>query len=1195
MQLTGAFNDNFFKNAFVILATFHFAEDRQWNAEVITQIIAVLFALPYFIFSAFAGQLCDKFEKARIVRITKIWEIITLAFGGAALVWSVPWMLFVTIFMLGTQAAFFGPLKYSLLPHHLRENELVSGNAIFEAATYIAIIGGTLLGGLLIEATGGRLYVSGALLVCAVAGWGASWFVPPAHSATPELKINKNIFTATTSLIRFTARRKRIFLTILGISWFWLIGVFWLTLTPAYVERQLHAGIPVVNTLFVVFAVGVGIGSIWCNHLLRGEASAKFVPLAGIMMSVFMVDIALLTAGLGDRYATRAFTFLSWTGGRILFDLLGISICGGIFSVPLYALMQIWSPPAHRSRIIAANNLINSFFMAAVAIVCAVLFWAGASAAMLILLLAAINLVIALYIIALVPEAVIHTFARWLLRALFKVEVRGARHFKEAGKRRVIIANHTSFLDAALLTAFLPERPTFAIGLEFMSKWWMKPALRFVNVYPIDPAKPMAIKTLTALVRAGVPVVIFPEGRLTVTGAIMKVYEGPGLIADRTNADLIPVQIDGAMHTIFSRMRGKVRRRLFPKITISILPPRKFHPPANLHGRDGRQYMARDLYDILAQIHVATADSGRTLFRSVVEAALLNGHGLPILNDTNFKPVTYRKLLAASLYLGPKLCAGTEAGDAVGLMIANSSAAVCAFLGVQSMGRVCAMLNYSSGPANIAAACKVSRLRVAWTARKFVELGKLEPLVEAMLAAGVEVRYLEDAAKRRLADYLRLPFYLRNARWIATQREKRAVTELRARRAAGDTYLTTAAADTTPPLPAPLAAPAPAPANPQDAAAKTRAQNVRDMLAAARSSLVATIERFARYDQSALAGKPAVILFTSGSSGTPKGVVLSHRNLIVNYQQIVACIDITSSDRLFSCLPVFHALGLMGSIIAPILHGVPTFMYPTPLHYGIIPEMIYQTNSTLIFGTNTFLAGYARRAHPYDLFSIRYAFCGAEKLKNEVREYYSQQFGVRVFEAYGTTEASPVLCANTPMHNRPGTVGTFFPAIEWRLEPVPGIERGGRLWVRGPNIMLGYLQAAAPGQIVPLPGGWYDTGDIVDVDEDGFVTILGRAKRFAKIAGEMVSLTAVEDLASATWPEALHAAIARSHEQKGEEILLITNQPDPQRADLLTKARASGMAELCVPKAVIYRKDIPVLGSGKPDYVALEKELRESA
>ena len=1196
VQFLGAFNDNFFKNAFAILATFHFASTRGWNVGVVTQIIAALFVLPFFLFSAFAGQLSDKYDKARLVRINKLVEIGVVCFGAAALVLGVAWMLFATIFLLAAQSAFFGPLKYALLPHHLREEELVGGNAIFEAATYVAIIGGTLLGGMLIMREGGACLVGAGLVACALAGWWASRFIPAAPPEAHGLKINRNIFTSTRNLILFTARRRRIFLAILGISWFWLIGAFWISLTPAYVKTHLNAGENTVTAILVIFALGVGAGSMFCNRLLGGRPSATYVPLAGMAISIFMLAAAWLTAAIGNRYATEEFTLLSTTGVILCVSLFGVAFCGGVFSVPLYALMQLWSPPAHRSRIVAANNVINSFFMVAIAIVCAVLFRLNMPAGWLIFLLAIANAVVALYIIALVPEAVLHTFLRWLLRALFKVEVRGLEHFHEAGKRRVIIANHTSFLDSVLLTAFLPERPTFAISPDWAARWWMKPILRFVNVHPVDPTKPMAIKALTALARTGVPIAIFPEGRLTVTGGLMKVYEGPGLIADKANADLLPVQIDGAIHTIFSRMKGKFRRRLFPKITLSILPPRKFHPPPGMHGRDGRQHMARELYDILVQINVATADCGRTTFRSVIEAALRHGHRTPILDDMNFRPLNYRKLLMASLYLGRKMCAGTKAGDPIALMIANSSAAVCAFFGVQSMGRVCAMLNYSSGPANIKAACKCAGIRVAWTARKFIEVGKLGHLVEALLEAGVEVRYLEDARKRNIGDLIRLPFYMRAARWVARSRERRAAKELFARNQSGNIYHT---GNTTPPMPVPAVlvkntADSPAPDKPAPTGAAATRQRFYDMLAHARSHLVETFARFKRYDESLLADKPAVVLFTSGSSGTPKGVVLSHRNLVAQYQQLAACVDLTSSDKFFSCLPVFHAFGLEGGIILPILNGTPTFMYPTPLHYGIIPEIIYQTSATFMFATPTFLAGYMRRAHPYDLFSVRYIISGAEKLKPEVRQFYSEQFGARILEAYGATEASPAICVNTPMLNRSGTVGLFVPGLEWRLEPVPGIERGGRLWIRGPNVMLGYVLVENPGVLQPLPAGWYDTGDIVDVDDDGFVTILGRAKRFAKIGGERVSLAVVEDLASAAWPEALHAALFREHPQKGEEIVLVTDQPNPRRAELVAKARELGMNEISVPRVVLGRP-VPVLGSGKPDYVTLQKDLLETA
>ncbi len=1131
VQFLGAFNDNLFKNAFLILATFHFAAREGWRPEVLTQVIAGLFILPFFLFSAFAGQLADKFEKARLVRATKLWEIGAMALGATALLTDNVWFLFATLFLMGAQSAFFGPLKYGLLPFHLREEELVGGNAIFEAATYLSILLGTLCGGLLILQDGEPrpLVVSTAVLAIAALGWLASFGVPPAEPR-PEgraLRLDANLFTATAGLLGYASRQRGVFRAILGISWFWVIGAFWLTLVPAYVQKHLVAGNPLVagdrlvTTFLLVFAVGIGIGSLGCSRLLGGAISAKFVPLAGLGITIFMADVAWLTAGLGDRFAREAFSLLSPVGLRLSLDLAGIAVCGGLFSVPLYAMMQAWAEPAHRSRVIAANNVMNALFMTGIAVVSAGLFAAGIATTTVILLVAAANLVVAVYIVRLVPESVVHTFVRWILRALYSVEVRGAENYAAAGARRVIIANHTSFLDAVLLTAFLPERPTFAINTEIARRWWVRPFLWAVNVHPLDPTKPMAIKVLTDLARAGVPIVIFPEGRLTVTGALMKVYEGPGLIADKADADLVPVRIDGALHTPFSRLHGKVRQRWFPRITLTILPPRKFHPPPHVRGRAGRQYMARELYEMLAVIGVATADTGRPLFQSLLDAAGVHGRGFRILEDIQFKPLTYRRLVATSLYLGPKLCAGTAQGEPVGLLIANSSAAVASFFGVQSSGRVCAMLNYSAGPANLVSACATARVRVVWTSRRFAALARLEPALEAMRGAGVEVRFLEDLKRRTVAGLARL---------LACLTAPGAVYRRRTRGAAG-----------------------------------------------------------------AIADRPAVILFTSGSSGTPKAVVLSHRNLHANRHQLSVRIDFNRRDRVFNCLPVFHAFGLTGGTLVPLLTGVPVFMYPTPLHYGVIPELVYQTNATLLFGTNTFLAGYAKRAHPYDFYSVRYAFAGAEKLKDATRTLWAERFGVRIFEGYGSTETAPALTMNTPMFNRPGTVGRFLPGIEWRLEPVPGIERGGRLHVRGPNVMLGYMLADRPGELQPPADGWYDTGDVVEVDDEGYVKILGRAKRFAKIAGEMVSLTAVEELASAAWPAALHAAITRPHPQKGEEIVLITEQPEPARQALLAAARERGAPELIVPRVLVHRKRIPVLGSGKPDYVTLEAELRAQA
>ena len=329
----------------------------------------------------------------------------------------------------------------------------------------------------------------------------------------------------------------------------------------------------------------------------------------------------------------------------------------------------------------------------------------------------------------------------------------------------------------------------------------------------------------------------------------------------------------------------------------------------------------------------------------------------------------------------------------------------------------------------------------------------------------------------------------------------------------------------------------------------------------------------------------AVILFTSGSEGVPKGVVLSHENLLANRQQLAASVDFSPRDVVFNALPVFHSFGLTGGLLLPVLSGIRTFLYPSPLHYRIVPSLVYDSNATIMFGTDTFLAGYARTAHAYDFYSLRYVFAGAEKVKAETRKIWFDKFGLRLMEGYGATETAPVLAVNSPMHFKAGTVGRLLPGIKADLEPVPGIIEGGRLHVTGPNVMKGYLLADQPGKLQPPEAGRYDTGDIVSIDADGFITIQGRAKRFAKIAGEMVSLTAVEGQASALWPDSLHAVISVPDPKKGEQLVLVTDREGAERADLLAHARKEGVAELMVPREVRVVAELPILGTGKIDYV----------
>lgn len=341
------------------------------------------------------------------------------------------------------------------------------------------------------------------------------------------------------------------------------------------------------------------------------------------------------------------------------------------------------------------------------------------------------------------------------------------------------------------------------------------------------------------------------------------------------------------------------------------------------------------------------------------------------------------------------------------------------------------------------------------------------------------------------------------------------------------------------------------------------------------------------------AEQTGVLLFTSGSEGVPKGVVLTHTNLLANCWQLTSRVDFSSRDLFFNALPIFHCFGLTAGAILPLVTGVSCFFYPSPLHYKIIPGLIYQVGATIMFGTDTFLTGYARAAERHDFSSIRYVFAGAEKVKPETIRYWIDNFGVKIYEGYGATEASPVISMNCPLASLPGSVGMILPFMERRIEPVDGIVEGGRLFLRGPNIMQGYLSVEKQGVINAPVDGWHDTGDIVTIDDEEFITIAGRAKRFAKLAGEMVSLTAVEGIAASIWPEFLHAAVSRKCARKGERILLFSEAATAEKASFIKKVHEHSFSELLIPYQIYAGAKIPVLPSGKIDYLTLEKQLEE--
>ena len=341
--------------------------------------------------------------------------------------------------------------------------------------------------------------------------------------------------------------------------------------------------------------------------------------------------------------------------------------------------------------------------------------------------------------------------------------------------------------------------------------------------------------------------------------------------------------------------------------------------------------------------------------------------------------------------------------------------------------------------------------------------------------------------------------------------------------------------------------------------------------------------------------KPAAILFTSGTEGEPKGVVLSHENLLANVAQVRAHIDLYDNDIVFNPLPAFHCFGLNVGLLLPLIAGVKVVCHPTPLQPREIVHRIRENRATILLSTDTFITQYARAGEKDDLASLRLAVCGAERVRDETRALFRRKYEMDILEGYGVTEASPVVAANQIEANHPGTVGRLMAGMQARLEPVPGITNAGLLFVKGPNVMLGYINPQKPGAIEPPPGGWYNTGDVVSIDPEGFIAIRGRMKRFAKIGGETVSLSVVENCAAALWPDNRHAAVALPDGRKGEQILLVTDAPDARRMDLLAWAQSHGVSELAIPRKILIIPEIPLLATGKTDYVAVQKLAQAQA
>jgi len=1110
-QFFAAFGDNFLKTALVFVILYEVAGA---NSAVLITIAGATLIAPFFFLSGLGGELADRYDKAFVAQRIKLTELGAAIVAVAGFAFHSLTLLFVAVFMFGTLAALFGPIKYGILPDLLERRELPSGNALIEGGTFLAILFGTIVAGMAANGNSSPIHFAWLMIVTALASWLASLLIPKSGEGAPDLVINRNVLVSTGSLIKQIRADPRLWWGALVASWFWLVGALVLSLLPPLVSFTIGGSEEVVTLFLTIFSVAVAVGSGLAAWLAAGRIVLLPTLVAAVLLGLFALDLGWTASAIVPSptpLSLGAF-FASRYSLHIAIDLAGLAIAGGLFIVPVFTAVQVWAGADRRARVVAAVNVLNAAFMVAGAIILALLQKFSFGTPVLFALIGAANIAIAIFIGGTMPASWLHDFLSIVFRAFFRLEVKGLENVAKAGDNAIIALNHVSFLDPPLALSILPKRPVFAIDVAMSKNWWIQPFLKFVRTMALDPLKPFSLRAIINAVRSGDMLVIFPEGRITVTGSLMKVYDGAALIADKSEAMVVPVRIEGPEATIFSRLKtSQVRRRLFPKIKVTILEPVQLKIDPELKGRQRRQAAGAALYNIMSDLMFRTGATNRTVIEALIDAAKTHGPRWLAIEDPVRGQMSYRRLLQAIAILGRKLMPLALEGHALGVMLPTSNAAVVTLFAVMSAGRVPALINFTAGAANILAACRAAQLDTIVTSREFIEKGRLEKVV-AELQSQVRLVYLEDIRSTvGTADKLRALFSWKKPLLVR---------------------------------------------QPDDW---------------------------------------AVILFTSGSEGSPKGVVLSHRNILANVAQSAARIDFGREDRLFNVLPVFHSFGLTAGTVLPLISGVPTYLYPSPLHYRTVPELVYWTCATALFGTDTFLNGYARVANPYDFRSLRYVLGGAEPVKESTRRVYLEKFGLRILEGYGVTECSPVMALNTPMFNKFGTVGRLLPGMEAKLEKVEGVDEGGRLYVKGPNVMLGYLRAEKPGVLeVPLEG-WHDTGDIVTIDDQGFVAIKGRAKRFAKVGGEMVSLAAVEMLAAELWPNSVTAVSSIPDARKGERLIMVTDKHGATRGEFMAYARAQHASELMLPAEVVVLDKMPMLGSGKVDQLAIDKFVRDQA
>jgi acyl-[acyl-carrier-protein]-phospholipid O-acyltransferase/long-chain-fatty-acid--[acyl-carrier-protein] ligase len=1112
-QFQGAFSDNVVKNLVIFVTLFGttmtLAEKNSYG-----EWIAALFALPFILFSMAGGFLADRFSKRSVMLGVKVFELFIMTIVFAGLWYWNKHLLLTSVFLMGLHSAIFGPAKYGSLPELLPVRKLSWGNGFLELGTFMAIILGTVAAALMSEHFRGRQWLSGLILVgLAMVGFCSCLGITKMPAANPQKKFNPFFPAEIWRQIRAMRGDRPLWLALCGNTYFNFLGMLLLLNLFFYGSQTLQVTETHIGLLNVALALGIGLGSLAAGYLSGGKIEYGLVPFGAFGLSVFSALLAWPQAGINESY--------------LLLALLGFS--GGFFIVPIAALLQHRPAPENKGQVQATANWWSfvGVFLASGA------HWLLAQKLHLtprgiFLVGGGLTLVGAIYVLLLMPDALLRLILWCLTHSIYRVRIVGREHIPEKGGA-LFVCNHVSMADAMFLIAATDRPIRFLMFKGIYEKWWVKPFAKIWKTIPVSseqrPRELLhALKEASDAIRNGEVVCIFAEGQITRIGQLLPFRRGIEHIMKNVDAPIIPIALDGVLGGPMSFRRGK----FVQLITAPCPHPVTVSVGAPLPATTTPFAVREAVQELQVAAWTLRREQMQPLHRNFIRMARQHPFRFAFADATTGK-INFGSALVKTIFLARRLKKFWRGQKMVGIYLPPSVPGALVNYAAFLCGKVPVNLNYTLSETTLADCVKQCEIKTVITSRKFLEKIKLTP--------PGEIIFLEDLAGKPTATEKITAFLLATL---------------------APAFLLERILFST-------------------KNSKLKTKNSLDDL--------------------------ATIIFSSGSTGEPKGVMLSQFNLLANVEQCGEVIALDENQRLLGILPFFHSFGFTVTLCVPLVLGTGVVFYPNPLDAKGVGAIVRENKVTVLLATATFLQIYLRGVAPEDFGGLKLVVTGAEKLPEPLAAAFEARFGIRPFEGYGCTECSPAVAVNTwdyraagfyQVGGKHGKIGQPVPGMCVRIVDVENPWGGkilppgeaGMLLVRGPNVMMGYLNQPEK-TVEVLRDGWYCPGDMAMLDDDGFLQITGRLSRFSKIGGEMVPHLKIEEKLSelAGKAEQTFVVIGLPDEKKGERLVVLHKLADAELAVVLEKFGTSDLPNLWKPKAdaFFHVENFPMLGTGKLD------------